>query len=217
MEIPGHQKEKEKERKANKKASAMNHGSSQNELNEQLSSKSLLANVLDINDDFIGNKYNTTVSSKNQVHMSRGANRSSMRNHHQNSQDPSYSPFGGAITAARGDPYLKRENSNLSQSGNYELSDASGTGGFFSSGASKNDINSVKRNLNGILREIKQITQKIKDDEEDENKELSWKFAAMVIDRLCLIIFSLCTLFSTVSILMTSKNFFVPSDPDPIF
>jgi nicotinic acetylcholine receptor len=229
MEIPSNETA---QKKPPSKKSTISHANSQNELNEQLSSKSLLANVLDINDDFIigspNSRYHTSVSSKNQLHMSRGANRGSMRQH--SSNDPNYSPYsgggvggpGGVMSTSRGaggggsgEPFLRRENSTMSQSGNYEMSD--GGGGVFSSGTSKNDIISVKKNLICILREIKQITQKIKDDEEDESKELSWKFAAMVIDRLCLITFSLCTLTSTVSILMTSKNFFMPSDPDPIF
>ena len=66
----------------------------------------------------------------------------------------------------------------------------------------------MKRNLGAILKELKVLTKKIEDDEEDEEKILGWKFAAMVIDRLCMIIFSFATLFATVIILLTSKNFF---------
>ena len=42
-----------------------------------------------------------------------------------------------------------------------------------------------------VLKEIQTITRKIKGDEEDEEMSLDWKFAAMVIDRLCLIFFSM--------------------------
>ena len=45
----------------------------------------------------------------------------------------------------------------------------------------------LHRELSLILKEIKVITDKIKDDDEAGNVENDWKFAAMVIDRLCLI------------------------------
>jgi hypothetical protein len=73
----------------------------------------------------------------------------------------------------------------------------------------QNDENLVtNQNLKMILKEIQTITRKIKGDEEDEEKSLDWKFAAMVIDRLCLIIFSFATFISTAVILLTAKNFF---------
>ena len=75
----------------------------------------------------------------------------------------------------------------------------------------------VKRNLHLILKEMRVITQKIKDDEDDEQKAFTWKFAAMVIDRLCMIIFAIANVVSTVGILLTSKNFFKDSNPDPRF
>ena len=66
----------------------------------------------------------------------------------------------------------------------------------------------TNQNLRMILKEIQTITRKIKGDEEDEEMSLDWKFAAMVIDRLCLIFFSMATFFSTAVILLTAKNFF---------
>jgi len=68
-----------------------------------------------------------------------------------------------------------------------------------------------KRNsssLNLILKELQFITKKIKTDEEEEDKSNDWKFAAMVIDRLCLVFFSMATFISTAAILLTAKNFF---------
>jgi len=62
------------------------------------------------------------------------------------------------------------------------------------------------QNLNMILKELQTITSKLK--KEDEEKSLDWKFAAMVIDRLCLVIFSLATFISTALTVFTSKNFF---------
>ena len=80
-----------------------------------------------------------------------------------------------------------------------------------------NDFPSLKRNLNQILKEIRAITIKLKKNEDDEEKALTWKFAAMVIDRLCMILFAIATFLSTALILLTSKNFFTPSDPSEKF
>lgn len=118
----------------------------------ETSSKSLLANVLDINDDYF--------------------NKSSNR--------------------------FKANNINKQTSNNECDEDEDYS----------RDPNLVKRNLGAILKELKVLTQKIDDDEADEERILNWKFAAMVIDRLCMIFFSAATFLSTVIILLTSKNFF---------
>lgn len=157
------------------------------EMND-LSSKSLLANVLDINDDFgLAGAKKSMNRNSNRVNLKQQFSNSS--NHYMTNNQVS----------------LKRDNSNLSSN----CADM-----FYDN---KGDINSVRKNLNSILKEIRMITQKLKDDEEDEEKSLNWKFAAMVIDRLCLVFFSIATVFSTVVILFTSKNIFKPSDPHPIF
>jgi len=72
----------------------------------------------------------------------------------------------------------------------------------------KQNDESFSQNLNMILKELQTITNKIKNDEEDEEKSLDWKFAAMVIDRLCLVIFTFATFISTAVTVITSKNFF---------
>ena len=107
--------------------------------------------------------------------------------------------------------YLKRDNSSLSQSTFDNQTDS------FLSNTNKADVTSLKRNLNLILKELRTITNKIKDDEEDEVQALTWKFAAMVIDRLCMVFFAVATALSTGLILLTSKNFFEPSDPSDRF
>ncbi len=81
----------------------------------------------------------------------------------------------------------------------------------------RQDFSSLRKNLSSILSEIRLMTQRLKDDEENETKSLNWKFAAMVIDRLCLVIFSIATVLSSVLILSTSKNIFKSSDPNKIF
>ena len=159
---------------------------SSNDLNE-LSSKSLLANVLDINDDF-GVLKNNKIKSK-------------ILNDQINNI---YSQY------PTNQPYLRRENSGLSQS-TYDYS----VEGAFSN--SKNDISSLRRSLNAILKELRCMTQKLKDDEEEEEQSLNWKFAAMVIDRLCMYFFAFATFVSTALILFTSSNLYKSSDPHPKF
>ena len=72
----------------------------------------------------------------------------------------------------------------------------------------KQNDESFSQNLNMILKELQTITNKIKNDEDDEEMSLDWKFAAMVIDRLCLVIFTFATFMSTALTVITSKNFF---------
>jgi nicotinic acetylcholine receptor len=70
----------------------------------------------------------------------------------------------------------------------------------------------IANELDLILKQLIFITDKIRNDENNEGKSLDWKFAAMVIDRLCILIFSFATILSTTLILITSKNFFSDSD-----
>ena len=170
-----------------------NLANSASDLND-LSSKSLLANVLDINDEF------GVVSGKKNSILNRNLNTRLKQQNSNSSNNNAYLTNNQVI--------LKRDNSNLS---------GSGADNLYETMNNKQDINSVRKNLGSILKEIRLITQKLKDDEEDETKSLNWKFAAMVIDRLCLVFFSIATVLSTILILFTSKNIFKPSDPHKIF
>jgi len=67
----------------------------------------------------------------------------------------------------------------------------------------------IGRELSLILKEIKVITDKIRDDEESGAAEADWKFAAMVIDRLCLIVFSIFTAAATVGVLLAAPHVIV--------
>ncbi len=102
--------------------------------------------------------------------------------------------------------YLLRENSTYSHSSFDNTNNEVFTN-------IRTDVCSLRKSLGLILRELCCITARIKDNEECEKKELWWKFAAQVIDRLCMVIFAILTLLSTVFILFTSKNFFKDSDP----
>ena len=67
----------------------------------------------------------------------------------------------------------------------------------------------IFRGLSLILKEIKIITDKIRDDEESAAIENDWKFAAMVLDRLCLIVFTLFTIVATVAVLAAAPHVIV--------
>ena len=67
----------------------------------------------------------------------------------------------------------------------------------------------LQKELVLILREIKVITDKIKEDDEAAQVEGDWKFAAMVIDRLCLIVYTVFTIIATVVMLWTAPHVIV--------
>ena len=53
------------------------------------------------------------------------------------------------------------------------------------------------------------ITDKIRDDEESSTIEGDWKFAAMVLDRICLVFFTLFTVIATFSVLAVAPHVLV--------
>ncbi|XP_051165771.1 neuronal acetylcholine receptor subunit eat-2-like isoform X5 [Leptopilina boulardi] len=60
-----------------------------------------------------------------------------------------------------------------------------------------------------ILKEIKIITDQLKDEEVNTKVTNDWKFAAMVIDRMCLIIFTLFTIIATITVLFSAPHIIV--------
>merc|ERR1719270_1429478 len=67
----------------------------------------------------------------------------------------------------------------------------------------------IHRELSLILKEIKIITDKIRNDDESAATENDWKFAAMVLDRLCLITFTLFTIIATFAVLAAAPHVIV--------
>uniref|UniRef100_A0A1I8HTP0 Neuronal acetylcholine receptor subunit alpha-7 n=1 Tax=Macrostomum lignano TaxID=282301 RepID=A0A1I8HTP0_9PLAT len=63
---------------------------------------------------------------------------------------------------------------------------------------------SVRSELAAIVHELRIVTQKISDDVADGEVSSEWKFAARVVDRLCLILFSCFTIISTCAILFSA-------------
>ena len=68
---------------------------------------------------------------------------------------------------------------------------------------------STNRELQCILKELKFITNRMKLQEEEEEIISDWKFAAMVIDRFCLIIFTAFTVITTIAVLCSAPHIFV--------
>lgn len=61
--------------------------------------------------------------------------------------------------------------------------------------------------LGEILAELRRINAKLEKDEEAKESCNDWKFAAMVIDRLCLFVFTTFTVVSTFAILFSAPHF----------
>ncbi|XP_045112919.1 neuronal acetylcholine receptor subunit alpha-7-like isoform X3 [Portunus trituberculatus] len=62
------------------------------------------------------------------------------------------------------------------------------------------------RELQNILRELRYITNKMRCDEEVHEIEVDWKFAAMVVDRFCLITFTTYTIVSTIVVMLSAPH-----------
>ncbi|KAJ6636934.1 Neuronal acetylcholine receptor subunit alpha-7, partial [Pseudolycoriella hygida] len=140
------------------------------ELKER-SSKSLLANVLDIDDDFRCNHRCTAATLPHQPTYYRSVYRQA--------DDGSVGPVGD------GRMHETISHTCLSSSAEYELA--------------------------LILKELRWITDQLKKEDENSDVTRDWKFAAMVVDRLCLIIFTLFTIIATLAVLISAPNFLVSS------
>lgn len=68
-------------------------------------------------------------------------------------------------------------------------------------------VGSVEPELAKILDEVRFIAKRFRDQDEERLLCNEWKFAASVIDRLCLMAFSLFTTLCTIGILMSAPNF----------
>lgn len=64
-----------------------------------------------------------------------------------------------------------------------------------------------EQEINRILAEVMYIAQRFRDQDEAEAICSEWKFAAAVVDRLCLVAFSLFSIICTFTILMAAPNF----------
>jgi nicotinic acetylcholine receptor len=67
----------------------------------------------------------------------------------------------------------------------------------------------ANRELQCILKELKFITNRMKIHDEELEIISDWKFAAMVIDRFCLITFTAFTVITTIAVLVSAPNIIV--------
>lgn len=144
-------------KKITRKTILMNSRMKELELKER-SSKSLLANVLDIDDDF------RSVSG-----ATSGGNNATM-------------------TTSLGAGFIRHPTT-------IEETSIPGSGG--------------QRDLQNILRELQFITNRMKKADEEAEVISDWKFAAMVVDRFCLIIFTMFTIIATVAVLLSAPHIIV--------
>ncbi|KAL1492785.1 hypothetical protein ABEB36_010978 [Hypothenemus hampei] len=75
--------------------------------------------------------------------------------------------------------------------------------------ASMPGTSSGQRDLQLILKELQFITNRMKKADEEAEVISDWKFAAMVVDRFCLIIFTLFTIVATVAVLLSAPHIIV--------
>lgn len=72
-----------------------------------------------------------------------------------------------------------------------------------------NDETHVHRNeLRMIVSELRFLTDYVRKAEEEDEISQDWKFSAMVIDRLCLVVFTIMTSIFSYVTLFSAPNFF---------
>merc|ERR1711872_577941 len=108
-------------------------------------------------------------------------------------------PHPSHVRASQNNPGILRSMGNLSNSS----SDHSGH-----NATPSQQVSPIARELGAILK-IKVITDKIKDDEVSDAVKADWKFAAMVLDRLCLFFFSAFTVVATLAVLAVAPHIIV--------
>ncbi|KAG5675725.1 hypothetical protein PVAND_005605 [Polypedilum vanderplanki] len=143
------------------------------ELRER-SSKSLLANVLDIDDDFRHNCRPLTPGG-----TLPHSNPPYFRTVYRHDDNCSIGTIGGTRMPDAIAPHA----CSFTSSADYELA--------------------------LILKEIRFITDQIRKEDDESGVAKDWKYAAMVVDRLCLIIFTFFTIVATIAVLMSAPHIIV--------
>ena len=70
------------------------------------------------------------------------------------------------------------------------------------------EIEMIRSELRTIISHLATLTQQVRQQEELDAISQDWKFAAMIIDRLCLILFSASMALFTALTLLSTPNFF---------
>lgn len=67
----------------------------------------------------------------------------------------------------------------------------------------------AQREMQHILKELRFITGRLRKKDEEAEVISDWKFAAMVVDRFCLIVFTLFTIIATIAVLLSAPHIIV--------
>jgi len=70
------------------------------------------------------------------------------------------------------------------------------------------DTNIIRSELRTIISQLANLTNHIWQQEKYDNESQDWKFAAMVIDRLCLILFTIIMAIFTINTFLSIPNFY---------
>ena len=70
------------------------------------------------------------------------------------------------------------------------------------------DVSATRSELRSILSELRFLTDYVRKSDEDDDISQDWKFSAMVIDRLCLVLFTILTTIFSYLTLFSAPNFF---------
>nr|XP_026689355.1 neuronal acetylcholine receptor subunit alpha-7-like isoform X6 [Ciona intestinalis] len=73
-------------------------------------------------------------------------------------------------------------------------------------------LNEAKKELNDVLHEVRFITSRMHNDDEDEKSALEWRFAATVLDRFCVIFFIIYFVVSTLFTIAVAPGVLLPPD-----
>jgi len=74
----------------------------------------------------------------------------------------------------------------------------------------RNLAQDISKEVKQILKELRYITKRLKDKDEDDEVISDWKFAAMVIDRFCLLGLTLYTILTTCILFLSAPHIIVP-------
>nr|AJE70265.1 nicotinic acetylcholine receptor alpha7 subunit [Apis mellifera] len=175
----------------------------------QRSSKSLLANVLDLEDNALAshnNLLNNVYSTPGPHHHTMGHGHSHIHAtphhhhshaatpHHQHSTPLAHSSYPAAIQIG----HTPHHHPHPPETPGPQVETIL-----------QNACFCARNELMMILKEIKIITDQLKSEELNTKVTNDWKFAAMVIDRMCLIIFTLFTIIATIAVLLSAPHIIV--------
>ncbi|XP_043599765.1 neuronal acetylcholine receptor subunit alpha-7-like isoform X2 [Bombus pyrosoma] len=203
-------KEEREAQKSQKPSPVTGAGKSHGDLElRQRSSKSLLANVLDLEDNALAshnNLLNNVYSTPGPHHHTMGHGHSHIHTtphhhhshaatpHHQHSTPLAHSSYPGAIQIGHTPHHHPHPPDTPGPQVETIL---------------QNACFCARNELIMILKEIKIITDQLKNEEMNTKVTNDWKFAAMVIDRMCLIIFTLFTIIATITVLLSAPHIIV--------